>query len=816
MSNPHRQKAGSADTRANEASLELVRKFVPLELTTLPRWVCWDGTRRSNGKLDKTPLSPHSGRKAMTNRAGTWSTFDQAAARALSDARVGGVGLVLSDSDYWALDLDHIIDLQTGEVAPAARRFLSRLTATYTELSPSGDGLHVIFRGQRPAELHRTKVSDAFGSGMNLEIFGGSSARYITMTGNVWNPDDGGNRAIVEAAPADIEAILALLPVEPKEKSTPAASIPPLPIGDEMLKATLALRNVPSDDYHEWIHVGMALHSAFGDAGKAVWVEWSRKSAKFDEGAIDKHWRSFHNHPGGKTIAYVYWLAIQAYPDWRREWQGEQPHASGATTESTRETTQADAQGDALGLGIRDPASGRVILSPKQTLPTAQAFVDEHYQHNGLPTLRAFGDTFWRWANNCYYPIEDAELRNQLHPWLHGALRWQTNRKTEKPELVPFDSNPMSVTAALETIRPHVFLADSTPAPCWLSDAANRHPVHELLPFRTGTLHVPSGQTLVPTPQLFNFAALDFDYDPRAPQPRRWMAFLQEVFGDDQQSILLLQEWFGYCLTTDTRHHKILLVVGPKRAGKGTIARILRQLVGVANVVCPTVGSLAGQFGLHPLLGKTVATVSDARFAGSGTSIVVERLLSISGEDPLTVDRKYLPSITVKLPVRFMFLTNELPRFDDASTALASRFMVLRLTRSFFGVENPGLTEELLSELPGILLWAIDGWRSLHVRGRFQQPDSSLELVEDIEDLSSPVQAFLRERCEIATGQRTEFSELYEAWQEWCADSGCATATSKQTFGRDLRAAVPGLKTRRGTGQARFYEGIGLKAGGSA
>jgi putative DNA primase/helicase len=43
----------------------------------------------------------------------------------------------------------------------------------------------------------------------------------------------------------------------------------------------------------------------------------------------------------------------------------------------------------------------------------------------------------------------------------------------------------------------------------------------------------------------------------------------------------------------------------------------------------------------------------------------------------------------VKLPVRFLFLTNELPRLDDASTALASRFMVLRLTRSFFGVEDP-------------------------------------------------------------------------------------------------------------------------------
>jgi phage/plasmid-associated DNA primase len=56
----------------------------------------------------------------------------------------------------------------------------------------------------------------------------------------------------------------------------------------------------------------------------------------------------------------------------------------------------------------------------------------------------------------------------------------------------------------------------------------------------------------------------------------------------------------------------------------------------------------------------------------------------------------------------------------------------------------------------------------------------------------------------------TEFTDLYEAWQAWCADSGRASATPKQTFGRDLRAAVPGLRARRGTGQARFYDGIGL------
>ena len=76
--------------------------------------------------------------------------------------------------------------------------------------------------------------------------------------------------------------------------------------------------------------------------------------------------------------------------------------------------------------------------------------------------------------------------------------------------------------------------------------------------------------------------------------------------------------------------HKILLLVGPTRAGKGVIARILGALVGAENVAGPTLSSLNGDFGLAPLLGKTLAVVSDARLNGRGAHVVVERLLSIS------------------------------------------------------------------------------------------------------------------------------------------------------------------------------------------
>ena len=214
------------------------------------------------------------------------------------------------------------------------------------------------------------------------------------------------------------------------------------------------------------------------------------------------------------------------------------------------------------------------------------------------------------------------------------------------------------------------------------------------------------------------------------------------------------------------------MMVGPKRSGKGTIARVLRRLVGERNVAGPTLSSLSEPFGLEPLLGKSVAIISDARLSGTGSSVVTERLLSISGEDSLSIDRKYTTAVQSKLDTRLMLLSNELPRFSDVSGALAGRMIILRLTRSWYGREDAGLFERLLPELPGILLWAIEGWHRLRARGRFVVPESSREVQEELEDLTSPVGAFVRQCCDIGSELSVSRSDLYAAYQTWCRSEG--------------------------------------------
>lgn len=482
--------------------------------------------------------------------------------------------------------------------------------------------------------------------------------------------------------------------------------------------------------------------------------------------------------------------------------------------DAAQEEKAPEEDGDALvKLGEHDPDTGQLVLSPRRTMPTADAFVRQFHSLPDGRTIHSYAGMFLGWRDNRFSEIEDQTIRNQLQPWLHGALRYVVNRRTGEPELVDFESNPTTVNAALDSIRMRVHLAAATSPPVWLDEKPDRPKPSEMLPCRSMNLHIPTGKTLPATPALFTTSALDFDYNPAAPAPATWLGFLAQLWGGDQESIELLQEWFGYCLTVDTSQQKMLLLVGPKRSGKGTIGRVLTRLVGPANVCGPTTRNLAGSFGLQPLIGKSLAIVSDARFSGDDVATVVERLLCISGEDNLTIDRKFLASVTMRLSTRFVFLTNELPRMNDASGALANRFLVLRLAQSFYGREDVTLTDKLMQELPGILLWALQGWVRLHERGRFVQASSAADALRDLEDLSSPVGAFVRDCCTVSPGHRAYVDDLYEAWKKWCDREGRNAVSTRQTFGRDLAAVVPGLVARRNHGAGRFYEGIGLDGG---
>ena len=425
-------------------------------------------------------------------------------------------------------------------------------------------------------------------------------------------------------------------------------------------------------------------------------------------------------------------------------------------------------------------------------------------KRDGLPTLLYWRGTFWRWRGGCWRELHSDDARGMLVRWLNRSFS---------------ALNTGIVGNHLDQLKAQAGIPFATEPPAWMGTAP--WPADEMLAAQNGLIHLPSfveardKYRVEPTPRFFTTTALDFDFAEAAAQPVHWLAFLRQLWRDDEESIGALQEWFGYCLTPDTRQQKILMVIGPKRSGKGTLMRVKRAILGRENVAGPTLASFATNFGLWPLLGKSAAIINDARLSGrADQAVVVERLLAISGEDAQTVDRKHLEPLTAKISARLAIVSNELPRLSDASGALTSRMILLRLTESFYGREDHELTDRLLTELPGILRWSIEGWRRLGERGRFLQPAASMDLLDDLGELSSPIAAFLKEVCIVDPGRRVAVEDIYREWQRWCEAKGRKKPGTEQTFGRDLAAAVPTLKKARprdGDYRYRAYDGIGLR-----
>jgi putative DNA primase/helicase len=418
-------------------------------------------------------------------------------------------------------------------------------------------------------------------------------------------------------------------------------------------------------------------------------------------------------------------------------------------------------------------------LDPNDPMRSARKLVEKRFtDENGHRLLHQHRGGFWRFTDNHYDAADTEHIRAVTWKFLETAKRLVvTTDKDGKPiqEFVPFKPNSARVSNVADALAAACSLDSRIEPPAWIdkAEAGELPPANEMMPVANGLLHLPTGEIYAATPNYFGLNASEVVFDPDAPAPAHFLAFLAQLFGDDIEAIETLQDWFGYVLSCDTSQQKILLIVGPKRGGKGTIARVLTALLGRDNVAAPTLAGLQTNFGLAPLISKPLAIISDARLGGrADQAAIAERLLSISGEDSLTIDRKFSSAWTGRMPTRFMMLTNELPRIADASGALASRFIALVLRHSFYGREDTGLAKRLLTELSGILNWSLVGYRRLRNTGHFTQPMSSNEAIAELEALSSPITAYVRERCLVGPQYSVPVELIYQDYRVWCENNG--------------------------------------------
>lgn len=493
------------------------------------------------------------------------------------------------------------------------------------------------------------------------------------------------------------------------------------------------------------------------------------------------------------------------------------------------------------GAGQEEILLGRCPRKPEDPESLAQKVLESSRTADG-PIYRCWNEEWYRYRDGVFVRLASMAMQSEIAGYIgvilerENAGKYKTylhnltrgDPKAKAPPTVPVVSRPL-VNDVLMHMHRMVAIPNTACPPLWVQEIEGRT---ETCPASPDTIAAQNGVLDLPlfvaghkraflphSPRFFTFNRVDFDFDPKAPQPVEWLKFLDSIWGDDPASIQSLQEWFGYLLTSSKKQQKMLLIVGPPRSGKGTIVAVLQKLLGANNTCSPVLGNLATQFGLQDLIGKTVAFFQDARLSGRDDSVkITETLLTLTGDDKHSVQRKFRDSADLLMKTRFVFTSNEVPKFGDNSRAVVDRFIMLRMARSFLGSEDTDLIDRLTPELPGILLWAIEGWKRIRAQRRFTQPESGNELREMAVSLASPISDFLEECCDLGGNSVTSTADLYAAWKRWCEDRGHAHPNTQEVFVRNLRAARPELlpiRTREGghgpnSRRKQGYRGIRL------
>jgi putative DNA primase/helicase len=439
------------------------------------------------------------------------------------------------------------------------------------------------------------------------------------------------------------------------------------------------------------------------------------------------------------------------------------------------------------------------ILDNNSPLLLAERFLRDKHTENGVIILRKYFGGWLNWINGCYKPVSIHELRGQLYSFLGGKKYFKET--TTGKIIVKLKADKKLISDILDALNKWCPVKEDPPV--WLYKTDKPKP-KDLIAFSNGLLDVNKyikGDIVLydPDPSLFILNVLPYKFNETL-SSQLCHDYFMDIFNGDQEPIKLVQQWMGYNLVPDTSQEKMMLFTGRPRSGKSTTLDMLRALLGYEQCCALQMSHLYSRFGKHPMLGKLAATFADVKTPrASESGMALETLLTIVGQDAVSIDRKGSDEIpNVKLCCRITLVMNDIPVFSDHARALAPRMLISYFPNSYVGKEDKGLKAKLVEEVNAgkLIIWALEGLKSLRQTKHFVEPVSSMSLQTQLELANSPVLAFVNECCTLIQGNISSKNDLFALWAGWCHVNNRSSG-SKDQFGRWLLNACPTIRTMR-------------------
>ena len=737
-------------------------------LKNMKIWIHWKRVE-VNGRMTKKPVSAWGkATGSSANYSHTWTTYGQA--KQLQSAKqADGIGFIIPDG-YFFLDIDHR-RMDDPMVQKMLRRF-----ATYAEISPGGEGVHIYGKADisrlpvNTNEEGKRKLNDGYRmrdsqTGMELYI-GTVTNRYATFTGNVLQ-----DMPIADCTDAVLQTLeeMKQSPAQAKNSAAPQCITEPVP-----------QRNKPRH-YNTAAEIIAALRK-------------QKNAEKFIE-LMDHGNRSRYKSHSEADLALCCLIAFRtddpelidevfrASKQYSAKWEREDYRTQ--TIQKAIESAQK--QSEAPPEQSVFPHWLTYNINTNQFKIRIPSFVEDLKATYPFLLIRNKGENYtqvYLHENGVYSKHSETDLKAMM-----------------KDIIAAYDLNLVTVNRLNEAY--HLFI---TAGRCHEENELNQN--EDIINFRNGLLEIsPKGLHLKPhTTTEFSTVQYQMDWTEEAAPTPEFDEFMDTLTGGDRAVQNLLLQFMGVALSNvqGWRMKKALFLIGKGNTRKSVLKSLMERIIGRQYCFGCDLKEIEARFGAANLYGKRLCGSSDMAFEVIKELSVFKRA---TGGDRQQAEFKNQQGFTFVYRGVLWFCANRVPRFGgDMGTWVFDRMVIVPCNHVIPDEkQDKQLIDKLYAERDGIVHKAIAALQKVIANGYFYDiPKHISEVSEHCYARANNVIRFWDSCMEKCHEKGDSVSLVYHSYRKWCEQQDIAASEDMTQF-RDVVAAhlnlpYDTLTTRRSSG----------------
>ncbi|SLB09483.1 bacteriophage protein [Mycobacteroides abscessus subsp. massiliense] len=764
-------------------------KNIPQELKNAPQWILWRSEER-NGKKTKVPYQID-GSMAQSSNKRTWSTF-ATIMKFFNEQEYDGIGFMFSKDDpFIGIDIDHCVN--DGVLSSFAQEIIQTISS-YTEYSPSGEGVHIIAKGKLPLRGPGTGRKNI---DKGLEVY--RHGRYFTFTGR--SLDIGPVEERTEEIKILFDKYLKdkeeAKPVSPRESTpTDISSLSNKEIWERMFNSKNG-KNIQDlfngqliNDDHSSTDMALCNHLAFWTDRDA-----SKMDSMFRESNLFREkWDRQHSSDGATygemTIAAAIYSTGSTISDLME--QQEKPYEvyfsqpSASQVEDTEEIIDTPPTFHLTELGNAE----RIVYYHGKNIRYCNELEwliwnGKMWQEDSKRKIEAITAQTLRAIYGEAQATEDGYRKKQLNDWAKKCERRNIRMNTI------LDTRPM-VSVRKQELDSHKYLFNCE---------------NGVIDLKTGDL-LPHDRDLLFT----KISPVAYEKDADCPN---WKAFMESIFIDEEgkpnyEIIEFLQKAIGYSLTGETTEQVMFFLFGNGRNGKSTFINTVQQLLG--DYGRQTNSDTFIKKKNDTSINNDIARLDGARFVSAveseeGQQLSESLVKQITGGEKMSA--RFLRQEYFEFTPEFkvFFTTNHKPIVKGSDEGIWRRIRLVPFTVTIPKEKvDKQLPQKLVAEMPGILRWAVQGCLMWQKEG-LTEPEDIRRATEGYREDMDILGPFLSERCVIHPASKIEAKEIYKEYKNWCYENDDVELKNR-AFYRQLE--IRGYKKGKGAKNRTYIYGITL------